>query len=315
MKNKGQSKLLYKYYKERKKYEQELLKNLPAFSLDENSFIRKRLLFDDDDMRWVINLDAWQYTIFVCLDEIRFSLKKGLAWCKMAERYSTVNGIVYFQYYIDNAIYRLFACRDKVAHLLYFFHKQDIKFGSSEDTKELRLRVNDIKKKIKGSPYINFLEKIEKIIKPYEELRHAKTHREEPGMKFGNLSLGPLWAKQKETEISFVKPLLFDANKIKNNILYTYNEITIALKKLFNKMDSKILEEVYMKLKKICEEKYLETKVELYNNSVMLVDKLLELNKEIQEVPINSNSWLNLKSQIEMINNKIEDMVRKLYEL
>jgi adenine-specific DNA-methyltransferase len=48
---------------------------------------------------------------------------------------------------------------------------------------------------------------------------------------------------------------------------------------------------------------------------IILVDKIIKLNKEIQEIPENSNKWNLIKSEIEKTDKKIDEEVYKLYDL
>jgi type I restriction-modification system DNA methylase subunit len=48
---------------------------------------------------------------------------------------------------------------------------------------------------------------------------------------------------------------------------------------------------------------------------VNLVDKILQLNRELAETPENSNKWNSIKSEIEKTNKKIDEEVYKLYGL
>ena len=54
---------------------------------------------------------------------------------------------------------------------------------------------------------------------------------------------------------------------------------------------------------------------EKYDKLVNLADKMLKLNKELQEIPDNSNNWYSIKSEIEKTDQKIDEEVYKLYEL
>lgn len=48
---------------------------------------------------------------------------------------------------------------------------------------------------------------------------------------------------------------------------------------------------------------------------VMLVDKMLSLNKELHGTPENSDKWNSLKSEIEKTDREIDGEVYKLYGL
>ena len=48
---------------------------------------------------------------------------------------------------------------------------------------------------------------------------------------------------------------------------------------------------------------------------IVLVEKIISLNKELRETPENTDKWDNLKSEIEKTDHKIDDEVYKLYEL
>ena len=48
---------------------------------------------------------------------------------------------------------------------------------------------------------------------------------------------------------------------------------------------------------------------------IVLADKMLNLNKELQKIPKNSNKWNTIKSEIERTDKKIDEEVYKLYGL
>ena len=48
---------------------------------------------------------------------------------------------------------------------------------------------------------------------------------------------------------------------------------------------------------------------------VELVDKIMELKKKLKDIEENSNDWEKIKSQIEVIDKKIDEEVYKLYGL
>jgi len=60
---------------------------------------------------------------------------------------------------------------------------------------------------------------------------------------------------------------------------------------------------------------YLTPDNKLKKTLIILVDKILKLNKEIQEIPENSNKWNSIKSEIEKTDKQIDQMVYKLYGL
>jgi type II restriction/modification system DNA methylase subunit YeeA len=52
------------------------------------------------------------------------------------------------------------------------------------------------------------------------------------------------------------------------------------------------------------------------NNDIEdLVDKMLSLNKELRDLPENSEKWLAAKSEIEKTDRKIDEEVYKIYGL
>lgn len=51
----------------------------------------------------------------------------------------------------------------------------------------------------------------------------------------------------------------------------------------------------------------------MHDDLVKLVDKMLDLNKQIQKIPEKSDKWYNLKSEIEKTDERIDEMVYKLY--
>lgn len=51
----------------------------------------------------------------------------------------------------------------------------------------------------------------------------------------------------------------------------------------------------------------------MHDDLVKLVDKMLELNKQVQKVPEKSDKWYSLKSEIEKTDEKIDEVVYKLY--
>lgn len=51
------------------------------------------------------------------------------------------------------------------------------------------------------------------------------------------------------------------------------------------------------------------------NSIIDLVDKMLELNKQFQKIPENSNKWNSIKAEIEKTDKKIDEEVYKLYGL
>ncbi|MEO0075676.1 MAG: TaqI-like C-terminal specificity domain-containing protein, partial [candidate division WOR-3 bacterium] len=51
----------------------------------------------------------------------------------------------------------------------------------------------------------------------------------------------------------------------------------------------------------------------MHDDLVKLVEKMLDLNKQIQNVSEKSDKWYSLKSEIEKTDNKIDEMVYKLY--
>jgi len=57
------------------------------------------------------------------------------------------------------------------------------------------------------------------------------------------------------------------------------------------------------------------TKKEIYANITKLVDKILDLNREIKKIVENSEKWNRLKSEIESADKKIDEEVYKLYSL
>ena len=48
---------------------------------------------------------------------------------------------------------------------------------------------------------------------------------------------------------------------------------------------------------------------------VILVDKIISLNKELHETLTHSNEWENMKSEIEKTTKKIDEAVYKIYGL
>lgn len=48
---------------------------------------------------------------------------------------------------------------------------------------------------------------------------------------------------------------------------------------------------------------------------IVLVNKMFELNKELQNIPKNSDKWNSIKMEIEKIDKKIDQKVYELYGL
>ena len=52
-----------------------------------------------------------------------------------------------------------------------------------------------------------------------------------------------------------------------------------------------------------------------YNEFVKLADNMLDLNKQIQSIPENSEKWKSMKKEIEKVDREIDEKVYELYGL
>ncbi|MFZ3057709.1 MAG: N-6 DNA methylase [Minisyncoccales bacterium] len=60
---------------------------------------------------------------------------------------------------------------------------------------------------------------------------------------------------------------------------------------------------------------YKKSEKEEYHEIVELTDKIIKLDKDLQKSTENSEKWISIKSEIEKVNQKIDDEVYKLYKI
>jgi hypothetical protein len=259
---KNQTNRISEYYRTRHEYKIKLGESLTPLKWEEVTLKRGNLFVSVEPWYWEMNLEAWQDTIMSCLSEIHYSVIEALASFKMYEDFSKQMELWLFRYFHDNAVYRLFACEDKVIHLLLTFYKLDIdeKTGANFEPKKLKKIYYDfrdkenrakfiriINEKSQNSCFLEFVDSINKVLEFYREYRNSKTHRKEPSMLLDKEVVfpGSLWVnteKPSNGEIitHFGTGSIFTPEKLRDEVIRTYEEMISVLKDLFLKLREEI---------------------------------------------------------------------------
>jgi hypothetical protein len=138
----------------------------------------------------LFNLCAWECQIYNLIEEIRWSTLEALSYFAIDQEIHKGKDIrpflFLFRYYCDNAVYRIIACREKIAQLVncYYnfypdttkvkFYKILRKIGSRGQKSIRRYLI-----RLSSCDSMRFL----------EDYRHSKMHREEPTL-IGEQSIG-----------------------------------------------------------------------------------------------------------------------------
>jgi hypothetical protein len=158
----------YQEYQDRIRIRERIDRELPRINFNLRDAITD--LFDEKEIR-LVNSKQWIDDIWELYSETRWSIMEAFSYLELDYQLA-------FLYYSDNAIFRLYAVREKIAQLINDYYNLGMKsteVGFEKLINEHRTEIDaDILKvlhRLKGNAHFNNL---------IENFRHPKTHREEP---------------------------------------------------------------------------------------------------------------------------------------
>ncbi|MCK4404758.1 MAG: hypothetical protein KAW02_06655 [candidate division Zixibacteria bacterium] len=156
----------YQEYQERIRTRERIDKELPR--LDFNLCDPINDPFNEKDIR-LSNSKQWLLDIWQLYTEVRWSIMESFSYLELDYQLA-------FLYYIDNAIFRLYALREKVAQLINCYYDlkrktEAVAFKDLLKNPKISSELRKVLLSLHGNAHFN------NLIKEY---RHPKTHREEP---------------------------------------------------------------------------------------------------------------------------------------